>query len=293
MLIFLSGEGSQEEAKTLADEFGVFYKDALVYCIDEDEENATRTAISFFNAYTSNLQDMDDRIVLIFSSRGEWFLERSDTYGLDMVFETLGGVMFTDGRFSYDSVDSREAYRSFQREAYTNFPRGTRKQHADFVWSYGLYGEDRARSLIELAHDGYVGEVMGNPKTIFVLPTTSEVDDDPEDQDMLLRYVNFVLGVRQYMVPEHGNHIGIVTANTVSDIQEAFPYSVFVAIGSFAWEFIQKYIDEDILKAAIPDPKGLRSADWDFPEDTMRKFARLVENVVESQRRVTSLLQLQ
>lgn len=287
MLLFLSGERSDEYATNLADYWDVTIPNRQVYALDYNEEKADRLAYSFLNAVMSNITSDtgEEDPIIIFSAPGLWFLDDREGFDLEIMFETLGGVLLTDNRYSYKEISEREKYPSYQKESYLELPSITEnlQETSRIILSHLEYGESRGKSIAEVSHKGFYGEVLGSPRTIFV-------SENPHDDGDLINDLNFVCQLKKHLIPSHRNHIGVVALDSVTDMQEAAPFSAYVAIGSSAYKFIDKYMDADIVKAGIPNHRGIKN--WDNPEDIFKKFARLTSNVVESGERKTSLLHL-
>ena len=183
----------------------------------------------------------------------------------------------------YENINTREKLPSYQRASYTSVPVSSTDNYLKFIQSHLEYGKMRGRQVFSASKGGYFGEVLGAPRTIFV-------SDCAHDDSSFFSDVSTALNIRQHLVSSHGNHIGVSALDVVTDIQEMYPFSGYVAIGSDAYNFISKYMDDDIIKAGIPHPKGIK--DWSDRDKVYSRFAKLTANVVESGTRKTSLLSL-
>lgn len=282
MILFLLGHDSKEKWDKVEKALRVRYPKQEIIHLDAEDPKADRTLLSLLGQCSGFLGDDTYEFIVVFTSKTRWFL---DDPSLATMFETLGGVVFTDSTYSFGTIKERERQPSIMKENYDAFPIEDLEGYSNFIGTHLEYNHDRARSIHEITGEGYYGEVSSSPRTVFV----SEYAHD--DEDGLFRHdVDFVLMLKDYLLPEHGNHVGVVALDKASDIQEVFPFSGYVALGSKAYEFIKLYMDEEIVKAGIPSPSGLK--DWDNKEEILKKFARLVANVVESGTRKTSYLQL-
>lgn len=287
MMLFLSGERSDEYATALAEYWDLSGLDRQIFLLDSREDKADRLVYSFLNSIMSNVQsDLGEPDpIIIFSAPDLWFLSDREGFGAETMFETLGGVLLTDDRYTYSEISEREKYPSYQKESYLSLPSlsSNIEDLSSIVMSHLEYGESRGKSIAEISRKGYYGEVLSSPRTIFV-------SENPHDDGELISDVNFIYQIKKHLIPSHRNHVGVVALDAVTDMQEAAPFSAYVAIGSSAYKFIDKYMDADIVKAGIPHPRGIK--DWSDPEAVFKRFARLTSNVVESGERKTSLLHL-
>ena len=282
MLLFLQGEDSKERFEFLKTGLEKRYKGKEILHLDSGEPKSARYLMSLLGQYSGFLGDEDNEFILVLTSPDKWLLNDPS---ITILFETLGGVVFTDDSYAFGTIKEREKYPSFMKERYTSFPQDDLDEYTRLIGTHLEYAHDRAKAIHGIVGEGYYGEVTGSPRTIFV----SEYAHDDED-GLFRQDVSFVLMIKEQLIDEHANHVGVVSLDKVSDLQEVFPFSGYVALGSRAYEFIQKYVDEDIVKAGVPSPSGIK--DWTNQESIVKKFARLVSNVVESGERKTSYLQL-
>ena len=291
MFLFLLGDDSKQVGQRLLKELKSRGRQA--YHLDKEDRNSDHLLIQIFEL---NFLVPDNYLsrVDIFTSSDLWFLKDRSPLRLETYFESMGGVLMTSDSTPYESVRSREKLPSYQRATYSPVVSAPSDVFYNFFSGHLEYGRQRWYRLScitdsedqEKSVGGYFGEVLGSPKTIFVS------DRKQSDPDFRNEDVRFALNLREYLIPSHGNHIGVCSIDVISTIQEIYPYSGYVAVGSDAYEQVSKALDEDIVRAGIPHPKGIKKITSENEFEILSRFAKLASRVVESGQRKTSLLDL-